>query len=340
MDGKSQDLRTRHGFTLVELLVVIAIIGILIALLLPAVQAARESARRTQCANNLKQIGLACHNFEDTYKVLPPFRLADTFATWAAIILPYVEAHAIAEQWDLRKRYSEQNTTARQQNLPFYFCPTRRKVPPGPSVAGDARTAIPAYPHTPGALGDYAASVGNPYSGADGFRGVIVEVDRTQTVIIDPTTGGQVGDTGATAVVGAHIIRWKARVPINDILDGTSNTLMIGEKHMRLNFQEGRSNSGNVDTSIFNGDHEVGAGARMAGHVWDATGNPIAGSDVPLAKGPADNYLPNLQFGSWHPGTCQFVLADASVRPISNNIAIETLTRLTMRKDGRPVTLP
>jgi prepilin-type N-terminal cleavage/methylation domain-containing protein len=341
----------RRGFTLVELLVVIAIIGILIALLLPAVQAAREAARRSQCANNLKQIGLACHNFEATHKVLPPFRLSDTWATWAAIILPYVEANAVIEQWDLRKRYFEQNTTAVQQNLPFYFCPTRRKPAAGFSLAGDNRTAPPAYPHTPGGLGDYACNVGNQYQDnqfqaapatpTKGFRGVIVEVLRNppHTEIVDGATNQPTSDTGIENP-GALVIRWRGRVAFNDILDGTANTFMVGEKHLRQDYQEGRNNNSNVDTSIFNGDKEVGACARRAGHVWDVRGAVVAGTEAPLAKGPSDGFLRNQVFGSWHPSICQFAMADASVRPINVNIAIETLTRLACREDGHPVTLP
>src|SRR5688500_11681391 len=99
---------TKRGFTLVELLVVIAIIGVLVALLLPAVQAAREAARRTQCSNNLKQMSLASLNVEDTYKGLPPHRTADNWPTWAAMILPYVEQSNTLALWDLKKRYHQQ----------------------------------------------------------------------------------------------------------------------------------------------------------------------------------------------------------------------------------------
>ena len=330
----------RPGFTLVELLVVIAIIGILIALLLPAVQAAREAARRTQCSNNLKQMGLAVHNYEGTYKFLPPFRLSDNWATWAAVILPYAEQSAVIENWDLRKRYFVQTKIAREQNLPFYFCPSRRKTPAGPSVAGDARGAAPSFPHTPGGLGDYAACVGNLYTN---YNGVIVEVIRNRppmTVLVHPTTGAPQVDTGGSSDPQTLLVSYKGQVAFSDILDGTSNTLMIGEKHLRFNFQEGRSSGGSVDTSIFNGDKEVGAGARVAGHVWNSDGTPKAGTDRPLAKGPGDAYFTNQVFGSWHPGVCQFVYADGSVRSLNTSIAIETLARLAVRKDGMEVSVP
>src|SRR5689334_10600515 len=98
-DDRSRRLGLK-GFTLVELLVVIAIIGILIALLLPAVQAARESARRTQCVNNLKQFGLALHNYHDIIKGLPHSRV-DPKETWAILILPYQEQSQFYDQWDL-----------------------------------------------------------------------------------------------------------------------------------------------------------------------------------------------------------------------------------------------
>src|SRR6187549_3934642 len=115
----------RTGFTLVELLVVIAIIGVLVALLLPAVQAAREAARRSSCQNNLRQVGLAFHNFHDTNNSFPPLRIAggDGWATCWVLILPFMEQTNTYNAWDLTKRYSQQTVQAQQTHVKAYYCP-------------------------------------------------------------------------------------------------------------------------------------------------------------------------------------------------------------------------
>ena len=125
--------RARFGFTLVELLVVIAIIGILVALLLPAVQAAREAARRTQCSNNLRQIGLGLHNYESAYQKFPVGSWQSNFTSPLVAILPYIEQSSNYQQWDFSLNYTHPtNTRVSGQRIETYLCPSMslpREVP-------------------------------------------------------------------------------------------------------------------------------------------------------------------------------------------------------------------
>jgi prepilin-type N-terminal cleavage/methylation domain-containing protein len=159
----------RRGFSLIELLVVIAIVSVLIGLLLPAVQKVREAASRIQCANNLKQIGLAMHHYHLTHGTLPSFsRPGADATTWAVLLLPYLEQEDLFRQWDLSRSYYLQTPVARLTPVKVYFCPTRRAPGSAPeaSVSGDQPgfqdDGLPAAgPNVPGALGDYAACVGS-----------------------------------------------------------------------------------------------------------------------------------------------------------------------------------
>src|SRR5687768_12809756 len=148
--------KLKRGFTLVELLVVIAIIGILVALLLPAVQAAREAGRRTQCANNLKQIALATHGVHDAYKFFPASRIDARWPTWAVLILPYVEQAGFADKWNVAQNYYNHPADVREGQIPFYYCPSRRKpvhVSVNDPATGDVNQNGANL--SPGALGDY-----------------------------------------------------------------------------------------------------------------------------------------------------------------------------------------
>ena len=283
----------RRGFTLIELLVVIAIIAVLIALLLPAVQQAREAARRTQCTNNLKQMGLAVHTFHDT-KTFIPYTRRDTYETWAVILLPYMEQKSLFTKWDFSLNYYTQNPSVREVTLGGYTCPSRR-APPLLSTAGDVNQSNPMGPHIPGGVSDYAACAGDQDGVADYRPGM-----GTPTVtLVDQANGAFVYDGRST--VGTLQFR--------HIVDGLSNTLFIGEKHVR-------ASALGQDGSVYNGDH--GSSFRKAG-----VGLPLARSSDAAAG----------QFGSYHPGLCQFLMGDGRVRGISVSIDLTTLGKLANRHE-------
>ena len=177
----------RRGFTLVELLVVIAIIGTLVALLLPAVQAARESSRRAKCSNNLKQMGIAIHLFADVHKTLPSSRLGPQHATWFVQILPQIEQTALYSQWNIANSYYLQPPAARTTHVKGFSCPTRRPA----SLSTDfeiSSTGIPDTEQYPGILGDYAGNGGQ-------FAGSIVDNPLCRGVMCQANaeiSGGQV----------------------------------------------------------------------------------------------------------------------------------------------------
>jgi prepilin-type N-terminal cleavage/methylation domain-containing protein len=161
--------RSRHGFSLVELLVVISIVALLMGLILPAVQKVREAANRISCANNLKQIGLAMHNYHATFDMLPSFsKDGENATTWCVLLLPFLEQGNLYQHWDLSKSYYNQSDTARLSRVPGYYCATRRSpgTDPVASLSGDQKfnqdDANPTLgPNVPGALGDYAANLGS-----------------------------------------------------------------------------------------------------------------------------------------------------------------------------------
>jgi prepilin-type N-terminal cleavage/methylation domain-containing protein len=299
------------AFTLIELLVVIAIIAILIGLLLPAVQKVREAANRVRCANHLKQIGLAIHNYHDQYQRLPPAGIgADGEVTWAVLILPFLEQGNLYRQWDLSLEYTYYRHPASVvgAQVPVYYCPSRRS-PPQFSITGYTRSPWGGYP---GALGDYATSGGNTTQVLNDPRLALGPLVYSDTIFDKPNN---------------RIVSWQSRTSFASVTDGLSNTLLIGEKHVRPT-EFGKETEG--DNSIYNDDNTLTL-ARFAGR---ETPGPI---DRPLASSPTDNYRPEERFGSYHLGVCQFVLCDGTVRAIQNSIDIETLTRLAVRNDGLPV---
>ena len=289
-------IRLRRAFTLVELLVVIAIIGILIALLLPAVQAAREAARRSQCSNNLKQIGIALHNYHDTFNTLPPGWLTPDGMPgdsryswgWSALILPFIEQSALYDASQCGKiniHSAAANATLLailQTPIATYRCPS--DVAP----ATNNWLAIRSQRMT---TSNYVGTHNSDYWDKDG--------DQTQGGIFIENRGTK----------------------FRDIKDGLSNTLMVGERKWSfrdVNDQELISASahawGNVPghADDWRWGYQVALGVyRMDLDGTDQTGK-IYSSQVSMRGANA--------FSSEHPGGSQFCLADGSVRLIPETI--------------------
>jgi prepilin-type N-terminal cleavage/methylation domain-containing protein len=292
----------RAAFTLIELLVVIAIIAVLIGLLLPAVQKVREAAARTQCANNLKQLGLALHNYYDANGRLPYARSGGGSKdhSWAVLILPFIEQENAYRLWvtpvsgvtqyvginQFNSTTSPEVKTARELQIPIFYCPSRRSPPQLTDILPPAGVF--------GSCGDYAACSG------DGTRGI----NNLETGLFIQTQPSSYSNP-------------RVGVRIAEVKDGLSNTVAIGEKHVPLGtFNDLK------DGAVFNGGLPEGV-LRKA-----STSNPLAFSQTE----PFNN-----QFGSYHPGVVQFVFGDGSVRALSVSLPGSTLALLANRADGQPI---
>jgi prepilin-type N-terminal cleavage/methylation domain-containing protein len=331
--------RPQTGFTLIELLVVIAIIAILVALLVPAVQKVRSAAARTQCTNNLKQLGLAFHNYHNSYKYLPPESIypnnlydtavasggagltaVDGYANWAWLILPYVEQGNQYALMNIQFPYSTQVPAAVQGQPAVFMCPAR---PPAVPSVGDPQ---------PGAIGDYASCHGN----ISGPTATEVTAQGAIVVAGSWTTSTGVAPNGTTQV---SVTGWTHQVSLGNISDGTSNTLMIGEKHIRPASMRGM----NEDRSIFDGN--LNCYRRIAG--YDGLGitypipNPPTGATLyPLTIESDTTSTSNAYFGGPHPGGVLFAFCDGTVRAVPQSIDPYTLCYLAARADNQTISLP
>jgi len=317
-------VQKRVGFTLVELLVVIAIIGILVALLLPAIQAAREAARRSQCSNNLKQLGLALQNYHDTYKYFPlgVRNQAGWGPSWWVGTLPYLEASAIYDQFDFAGNHGGwigSGTAAGNWNRDLVADATISAMlcPSSPLPPRESRRAIdPSY------VGIAGATSGNGFT-------------ESRVGTCCNCCDAAKNNTGQFSAGGVLIANRVVRM--SDVTDGTSTTIIVGESSdFLLNGTAKVNNSASVGHSFVMGtdDGNTTTGARKFN--LRTVRYPIGTRDYSLA-GIDGNYGPNNPLVSAHPGGIQVTLVDGSVRFIADATDMFVVRILCTRDDGQSV---
>lgn len=325
--------RLKKGFTLIELLVVIAIIAILIALLLPAVQQAREAARRSTCKNNLKQLGLAFHNYHDAHSSFPfawfvdPTNPANPKAgVYGVMLLPYMDQAPLYNQWNSSyPAFNElaaipavaQNLQVIKTVVPVFLCPSTPEA-----TIHTYNLASAGFPLTyTAARTDYCPSLGvNGTYSTLAYTGHPAASSRSgmlNNVGIDPSN-----PTGSKNSV----------TRIRDILDGTSNTILLGERVGGTNIYSGTTinsaltsaygpTNGGAWGDLLNGEHWYSGSLRDG----TGTGGPCA---INCSNARSVGFL------SFHVGGAHFLLGDGAVRFISANIDAYALAGLTTRAGG------
>lgn len=350
MERKSLN-RDKRGFTLVELLVVIAIIGILVALLLPAVQAARESARRSQCTNNIRQLGLACHLHVDAHGFLPSAGWGDWWVgcpdmgagekqpgNWAYQLLPFIEEtsrRGVGQGFkcgdpNSRAAIGEMVGTA----VPMFYCPTRRAPRAYPWTNTNSYNF-----NTPplAAKTDYAASFGDVGSfDSDIGPRSIEEAENYRWKQSGPqfTLWAQKVYRSLSPTGHSGVIYQRSEIKFSQITDGTTYTYLLGEKNLDPDRYED-CDTGNDDQSMYNGHDRDNLRSTL---VW------LPGREhVGRPRVPPEPDTPGVEFtwnfGGPHPGGWVAMFCDGSVRFLPYSMEPTIHQRFGNRLDGEVIDL-
>ncbi len=345
MPTKSRLTSRSLGFTLVELLVVIAIIGILVALLLPAVQAAREAARRNDCSNRIRQLGLASHNYMSAHQIYPPHgKMASATVQYTglgsqALLTPFMEDSAIHNLVDQTKHWRQpENAEAFKTFIPGLKCPSQNElewcdtskgqIAGGGIVEGPWRCHYMAVmgarpgPASPRHRGSGGCSLGG---GGRGGGAATYTTPQDTYFQYSCAIGAKTGSSGGGAVNG--IIIPNGKIDTADVTDGTSHTMMFGECSWDIGFQKPWI----VGSTSMNG---VGDVSGLFGWVFNAKNvlHPINSVGY-MPSLDVNDYaqdieaLTNTSLGSKHPGGCNVVMGDGSVRFLQEDIDLEGVLR-------------
>lgn len=324
----------RSGFTLVELLVVIAIIGVMVGLLLPAVQAAREAARRMQCSNRMKQIGLAFHNYESSFRALPPSRIEITsplfHAGWQSMLLPFLEQNALYDNYNRSQSWFAQvNSPVTIQNVSEFVCPST----PG------TRGTPPAARYT-----DRGITYGTPVFAPSDYA-AINNIRRAAWVV----NGEQGPATTQRQWPGALFPAMPgAGIKFAEIIDGLSNTIMIVEDAGRPNVWVGRLQVINPRDAALGNFVEEGWGWADIQDSFSLDGsntfgvpNKTSSSGVVTVAAGGGNCMMNCsndgEIYSFHPGGAHGLRCDGSVQFMAAQMNGITLVRMVTKNLGEVI---
>ncbi|MFO0907636.1 MAG: DUF1559 domain-containing protein [Isosphaeraceae bacterium] len=314
------DRTKRGGFTLIELLVVIAIIAVLVALLLPAVQSARESARRAQCMNNLRQMGLALHNYAERHRLLPPgyvsvwnYNTASEAGPgwgWATMILPDLEQRALFDSVNFTRPISDPpNSTARVTTLATYLCPSDSMPPNWTATFGFVRW----------------------------FRGRLLESLEPICEVAGSNYVGVFG-VGEPGVDGDGVFFRNSGVRFSDITDGLSQTMLAGERSVALANGRGHASwVGSVPGAVFWSCGPPTGDPDQNGPCIQEDGSGMTLGHTGEGHGPGDAWGDVNQFLSRHGRGAQFLFGDGHVQYLQNTMNYQVYKALSTRAGGEVV---